>query len=141
MAFTASSLGLSALELGCFVLDEGSLTVKMERMTRASCISIVQYLRQVQPLIDLGLRISAGLQSNDVGLDIPELRSVLLTAISEAIARTPQRLNLIKSDLSLSCWQLADKAIADGDWPATARSGTSLGSAHRAILQDLGPVP
>ncbi len=92
-------------------------------------------------LSQVGLLVSesdAGLQSDDIGMSIalrivdfsklpsmPTLWARMMQILKSALARSPQHVNMIKSDMSLSGWQLADNTLVDGAWPATSRSSTA----------------
>ena len=124
--------------------DEGSLTVKMQRQTKLSlelCISM-------QPLLHLGLRlidVDGCLQSDDLGVQVileivddtelptcPRLRGEILRLVKIGMARSGQFVNLIKSDLTVSIWQVADLSYVNGSFPRSTHEGSSFGRTYRA---------
>ena len=137
--------------------DEGSMTIKMNRMTKGTFVAIKHYFREMGPLERFGLKykeVEGALQSDDLGIafeftivssdvhllpTMPQLRREVLKRIKIAMARSPQVLNEIRTDVTLSSWTLADNAVVDGSWPATPRAGTSLGAAHRGVLTESDP--
>ena len=131
--------------------DEGSLTVMMQRQTKLSLVSIIQLCTVTQPLLEYGLRFidcDGCLQSDDLGIQVileiiddqklpsfPKLRGLILRLLKIGMARAGQFMNMIKSDLTVSVWQVADLTFVNGSYPRTTHEGSSFGGSYRAWVK------
>lgn len=122
--------------------DEGSMTIRVQRMKTATFVASKHYFREMDPLKQFGLQYreaDGALQSDDLGIafgltivdpsslpTMPQLRREVSKCTKVAMARSPQVLNEIRTDVTLASWTLADNAVVDGSLLPTQRAERPL---------------
>jgi hypothetical protein len=142
--------------------SEGQDVKGMQPSTDSTVEAFCAHLIQCNPLKDIGLEVyhisrnisdrksaSDRTQSDDAVVKLrlriidihklrpfPVLRKRILDILKECGARSGQVINMIKSDVTPTAWQIADKTNVMGSQTTLARSSNSISSAYReALLQ------
>ena len=129
---------------------EGTLVAKMQKSTRGLATILIIALVHEQPLLVHGIRIKyvgGGVQSDDGGFSIEcviedvkkvpsarVIRGVLMECLSRYSTVVPCKVNLIKSDLSWTSYQVGDTRIISASYPCTSGCGSSVTSAYVRTL-------